>query len=245
MEQKNSENIGREQRITRVTLWGCLMNTFLFVIKLVAGVLGASAAMIADAVHSLSDFLTDVVVLLFYRRGEKRQIAGNNHGHAKNEALIVGMMGLLLLILGITLGYKAIDKVVAFRRGVPIASPGIIAFVAALLSIVLKEWAYRFTIRCGRSERSYVVEANAWHHRMDALSSMGTALCIGGAIFLGSKWAVLDPIAAGIVCLFIIRTAYYLIDHAFGGLMERSFPRDFRGEAGEITEEQPSQEEEE
>lgn len=226
----------RGKRIKRVTLWGCFVNVILFAFKLVAGIIGASAAMIADAIHSLSDFLTDIIVLVFVKLSNKPQDETHDYGHGKFETLATAIIGLILIVAGIMIGYNAITKIVNYSRGVPIASPGIIALIAALVSILMKEWAYRFTVRCGKEERSHVVLANAWHHRTDAFSSAGTALGIGGAIFLGTKWAVLDPIAAGIVSLFIIRTAYYLIDQALGELLERSLPQQVEDEIVQIAE---------
>lgn len=239
MEGTNRQMATRTRQITKITLWGCLVNIVLFVFKLVAGIVGASAAMIADAVHSLSDFLTDIIVLIFLKLSNKPQDETHDYGHGKFETLATVIIGMLLMIAGIVIGYHAIAKIVSFSRGVPIPSPGIIALIAAIASIALKEWAYRFTVRCGKTEKSHMVIANAWHHRTDALSSAGTALGIGGAIFLGSKWTVLDPIAAGIVCLFIIRTAYYLIDQALGELMEKSLPKDVEDEIVQIAEREP------
>ena len=234
----DSRHTERHHRIKKVTIWGCLVNVVLFVFKLIAGILGASAAMIADAVHSLSDFLTDGIVLLFVKLSSKPQDEDHDYGHGKYETLATMLVGLMLLAVGIVMGYNAIAKIVDFSNGKALAAPGKIALIAALVSIVLKEWAYRFTIRCGKREQSQLVIANAWHHRSDALSSIGTSLGIGGAIFLGSKWAVLDPIAAGIVCLFIIRTSYYLIDNAFGELMEKSLPKEIEDEMMHIAEEE-------
>lgn len=228
----------RHHRIKKVTIWGCLVNVVLFLFKLVAGIAGSSTAMIADAVHSLSDFLTDGIVLLFVKLSSKPQDEDHDYGHGKYETVATMIVGLMLLVVGIMIGYNAIAKIIDFSNGKPLEAPGKIAILAALVSILLKEWAYHFTIRCGKKEQSQLVIANAWHHRSDALSSIGTALGISGAVFLGAQWRILDPIAAGIVCLFIIRTSYYLIDNAFGELMEKSLPKELEDEMVQIAEEE-------
>lgn len=216
----------RERRIYAVTLKGSLVNVVLLIIKFAAGIIGASAAMIADAVHSLSDFVTDVVVIVLVKLSNKPQDENHDYGHGKYETLATAIIGLILFVVGVMIAYRGITSIIAVWNGQELASPGVIALIAALVSIVLKEWAYRFTKKVGQEVRSEAVIANAWHHRSDAFSSIGTALGIGGAVILGHTWTVLDPIAAVIVSLFIIRTAYSLLDRAMGDLLERSLPKD-------------------
>ncbi len=220
----------REKKIYRVTIWGSVVNTLLMVAKFVAGFVGSSAAMIADAVHSLSDFLTDIVVLLFVKISSKPKDADHYYGHGKYETMATAIIGGALFAVGAMILYSSVSKIIDFVQGVPLSSPDLIAFYAALASIVLKEWTFRFTAKVGREVNSQSVIANAWHHRSDAMSSIGTAVGIGGAIFLGQKWAVLDPIAAAIVSLFIFKVAYQLIKDAMGDLMERSLPKEVEDE---------------
>lgn len=225
----------RDKKVYRVTLLGSVVNLLLLVFKFVAGVLGHSAAMIADAVHSLSDFVTDLIVIVFVKISSKPEDADHAYGHGKYETLASCIIGLALIVVGVMMGYNATVKIVdVVRNGTELASPGIIALVAAVLSIVLKEWMFRITRKVAREVNSPAVEANAWHHRSDALSSVGTAIGIGGAVLLGSKWAVLDPIAALVVSVFIVVQAAKILSDAIGQLMEKSLPRDVEQRICEI-----------
>lgn len=231
--------VTRERRIYRVTLAGSFINIILLIFKFVAGIVGHSAAMIADAVHSLSDFLTDVVVIVFVHLSNKPEDEDHDYGHGKYETLATSLIGLALFAVGVMIAYGGVVKIYKAFHGEALEQPGMIAFIAAILSIVLKEWAYRFTYQVGKEEKSEAVIANAWHHRSDAFSSIGTALGIGGAILLGSKWAVLDPIAAVCVSFFIIKTAYMLISKALGELLEKSLPEDIEDEIVKLAEDEP------
>lgn len=225
----------RDKILYRVTLLGSVVNLLLLVFKFVAGVLGHSAAMIADAVHSLSDFVTDLIVIVFVKISSKPEDADHAYGHGKYETLASCIIGLALIVVGVMMGYNATVKIVdVVKNGTELASPGIIALAAAVLSIVLKEWMFRITRKVAREVDSPAVEANAWHHRSDALSSVGTAIGIGGAILLGSKWAVLDPIAALVVSVFIVVQAAKILSDAIGQLMEKSLPRDVEQRICEI-----------
>lgn len=214
----------REKRATRVTLYGAAINILLVVFKLIAGFVGQSAAMIADGIHSLSDLLTDAVVIIFMRLSARPQDEDHDYGHGKYETLATAIIGMALFVVGLGICYGGVVKIWSALQGHQLAQPGWIAFVAALVSIALKEWCFQFTIRTGRAINSETVVANAWHHRSDALSSVGTAIGIGGAIMLGPSWAVLDPIAAIIVSVLILRTAWKLMSEALGELLEKSLP---------------------
>ena len=229
----------REKSIYRVTLAGSAVNVVLSVFKFVAGFLGGSAAMIADAVHSLSDFITDVIVLLFVKLSSKPEDSDHAYGHGKYETLATSLIGLALMCVGIMIMYNGACSIVSAIMGNPLPQPGMIALAAALVSIALKEWAYRFTASVGRKCESQAVIANAWHHRSDALSSIGTAVGIGGAILLGEKWAVLDPIAAVVVSVFIIRTAWQLTKQSAGELLEQSLPAEMEREIEESVAREP------
>lgn len=216
----------RERSIRNVTLAGSAINVALVAFKLISGIVGCSAAMVADAVHSLSDLLTDAVVLLFVHISEKPQDADHDYGHGKYETMASSLIGIVLLVVGAGICYDGVARIATVAGGGHLETPGAIALVAALVSIALKEWAYRFTARVGRRLGSQAVVANAWHHRSDALSSVGTAIGIGGAIALGSQWAVLDPIAAVIVSLLIIIQAVKQIRQSSDELLEKSLPDD-------------------
>ncbi|MGM9700240.1 MAG: cation diffusion facilitator family transporter [Prevotella sp.] len=226
----------REKQIYRVTLAGSVINVLLLLCKFVAGILGHSAAMIADAVHSLTDFVTDIIVLVFVRLSSKPRDANHEYGHGKYETLASALIGFSLFLVGVMICYDGLVKIYRAICGEELAQPGGIALVAAAVSILLKEWAFRFTRRVGRRVDSEAVVANAWHHRSDALSSVGTFFGIGGAILLGQKWAVLDPIAALVVSVLIIKAAIELIKPSMDELMEKSLPDEVENEIRSIAE---------
>ena len=220
----NKETLERTKEIYLVTLVGSIANIILLLFKFVAGIAGHSAAMIADAVHSLSDFVTDVIVLVFIRISAKPQDKSHDYGHGKYETLAMTLIGVALLVVAMGILYSGASKILLWLEGTNLESPGMLALWAALLSILLKEVVYRYSIIKARQLNSQAVEANAWHHRSDALSSIGTAVGIGGAIFLGQRWTVLDPLASCVVGLFIVKVAVDLLRNGFGDLMEQSLP---------------------
>lgn len=228
----------RSRAIYRVTLAGSFINLLLVLFKFAAGVMGHSAAMIADAVHSLSDFATDIVVMLFVRISNKPQDKSHDYGHGKYETLATAIIGILLLCVGGAICWNGVTDIIRTIRGHVLPQPGMLAFWAAVASIVLKEVAYQYTAAVGRQVDSQAVMANAWHHRSDAFSSIGTALGIGGAILLGKQWSVLDPIAAVIVSLFILRVALSLLKPCMDELTEKSLPDDIEEEITTIAQSQ-------
>lgn len=182
----------RLRSVYKVTIAGSIINVLLLVLKFAAGILGHSAAMIADAIHSLTDFATDVVVLVFVKLGNKPKDKDHDYGHGKYETLATAIIGISLFVVGVMICWSGLVKTYHAFLGEKLQQPGVVALVAAVVSIVMKEWAYQFTVRVGRKFHSEAVVANAWHHRSDALSSIGTMMGVGGAILLGSHWAVLD-----------------------------------------------------
>ncbi len=220
----------RKGEIYHVTITGFVVNLLLSIGKLTAGVLGNSSAMIADAIHSASDFATDAVVMLFVRISAKPQDADHNYGHGKYETLASIIIGLVLAIVGVSIGVDSIDHILAISRGEQIPKPSYIALVAAILSILTKEILYRYTKRVGRRINSSIVIANAWHHRSDALSSVGTLIGVGCSYFLGEGWRIADPIAAVVVAVMILKVAYDLCHVGVDELLEKSLPREVEGE---------------
>lgn len=209
---------------------GGAVNVVLLLFKFVAGIVGHSAAMIADAVHSLSDFVTDIIVLVFVRISGKPTDKSHEYGHGKYETLATTLIGLALLIVAVGIVYSALTKIIHWAEGGTLEAPGMLALWAALLSIILKEAVFHYSMVQARKLKSQAVEANAWHHRSDALSSIGTAIGIGGAIFLGERWTVLDPMAGIIVGIFIIKVAIDLLRNGIGDLMEHSLPDEVESE---------------
>ena len=220
----------RNKEIYQVTLVGGVVNVVLLVFKFVAGILGHSAAMVADAVHSLSDFVTDIIVLVFVHISGKPEDKSHDYGHGKYETLAMTIIGMALLVVAIGIVYSGLTKIMAWIGGVQLEAPGMLALWAALLSIVLKEAVYHYSMVKARQLHSQALEANAWHHRSDALSSIGTAIGIGGAILLGQRWTVLDPVASVIVGMFIVKVAIDLLRDGIGDLMEQSLPEEVENE---------------
>ncbi len=222
--KEKSEEAVREAGIYRVTLVGSVVNLLLLVFKFVAGILGHSAAMLADAVHSLSDFVTDIIVIVFVRISSKPEDEGHDYGHGKYETLATAIIGLILLFVGFGILWNGATSIWDFWQGGELKEPGMLALWAALASILFKELLYQYTVLKGRRLNSQAVVANAWHHRSDALSSIGTAVGIGGAILLGEQWLVLDPLAAVVVSLFIMKVAIQLLVPCVEELLEKSLP---------------------
>lgn len=227
----------RQKETYRVTIAGSIINILLLAFKFAAGILGHSAAMIADAIHSLTDFVTDAIVLVFVRLGSKPTDRDHDYGHGKYETLASAIVGVSLLVVGMMICYSGVTKTYHAMCGEPLQQPGFIALAAAVASVVLKEWAYRFTVRVGRRCHSEAVVANAWHHRSDALSSVGTTVGIGGAIILGEKWAVLDPLTAIVVSFFIMKAAWSVLSKAVGELTDGSLPKETEDEIEKIVSE--------
>jgi cation diffusion facilitator family transporter len=220
----------RAQRIYKLTWSGSIVNFVLLVFKFIAGFVGHSSAMIADAIHSLSDFLTDFVVIVCMRISTKPCDEDHDFGHGKYETLATSIVGILLMLVATGIFWHGAHSIWDVFHGVELQSPGMLAFWAALASIVLKEGIYQVTVRFGRDLHSEALMANAWHHRSDALSSVGTALGIGGAIWLGPSWRILDPIAAVVVSLLIVHVAAKLIKSSVSELVECSLPASVEAE---------------
>lgn len=220
----------RERTIYKVTLIGSAVNLILSIGKILAGVFGQSAAMIADGIHSISDFATDIVVLLFVKVSTKPKDHNHAYGHGKFETLATIIIGLALLAVGIGILVNGIGDINKVRSGEILARPGMIALLAAFASILAKEGLYWYTVIEGRRIISPAVIANAWHHRSDAFSSLATLVGIGGAHFLGEEWRILDPIAALLVALLILKVAYDLIMPGIHELLESSLPKETEDE---------------
>ena len=216
----------RERDICRVTYFGAWVNAALSVAKLLAGVFGHSAAMVADAVHSLSDFATDLAVIVFIKVASRPSDEDHDFGHGKFETLSSVIIGVALFAVGIGIFASGAAKIHTIIDGRPLEAPGTIALVAAAVSIVAKELLFRQTRRVGARHHSPAVIANAWHHRSDAFSSIGTFVGIGGAILLGDRWIVLDPLAAVVVSVLIVKVAFDLVKPGIEELLEKSLPRE-------------------
>ena len=226
----------REKEIYKVTLLGSIANLLLLGFKFIAGIVGHSGAMLADAVHSLSDFITDLVVLAFVGISAKPQDTSHDFGHGKFETVATMFIGLALAAAAVGIVVSGAGKLASWLQGEDIPSPGMIALWGALLSIAIKEALYRYTAAKGRKLESTALVANAWHHRSDALSSIGAAVGIGGAILLGHRWTVLDPLASIVVGAMLVKVAWDLLGPSIGELTEQSLPDDTEKEILDIVE---------
>lgn len=220
----------REKEIYTVTLTGSAVNVILIVLKFIAGIVGKSSAMVADAVHSLSDFISDAIILVFVKIAGKPKDKTHDYGHGKFETLATVIIGLLLIGAGIGLMTGGIKSVIHSLNGNSLERPTMLALIVAIVSILSKEWLYHYTLKAGKKLDSQAVVANAWHHRSDSISSLGTLIGISGAMFLGDRWRILDPIAAIVVSFLIIKSGYDIAKPCISELLEASLPEEKENE---------------
>ena len=226
----------REQGIYKVTIIGSAVNIVLVAFKFVAGIVGNSSAMIADAAHSLSDLITDVVIIVFVRISNLPKDKNHDYGHGKFETFATLLIATVLLAVGLGIAWNGTSAIISVIKGEILEKPGMIALWGAVVTILSKEILYRYTIIKARKLKSDVLTANAFHHRSDGLTSIATTIGIGGAIFLGAKWTILDPLAALFVSIFIIVMAGKLAKPCVDELMEKSLPDDVENEIIAIVE---------
>ena len=226
--------MNRKKEIYKVTLVGSAGNAALLTFKFIAGIIGNSSAMIADAIHSLSDFVTDILVLVFVSISAKPQDQSHDYGHGKFETIASFLIGLALVAAATGIVVSGVMKFTAWLNGEELEAPRWIALWAALLSIAIKEILYQYTSHRGKDLNSQVMIANAWHHRSDALSSVGAAIGIGLAIWLGNRWAVFDPLASIVVGLMLVKVAYELLKTSINELTESSLPAETEQEIVQI-----------
>ena len=181
--------------------------------------------MIADAVHSLSDFLTDIIVLVFVGISARPQDSSHDYGHGKFETLATLFIGLALIGAAIGIIVSGALKLAAWLQGADLVAPRSLALWVAILSILIKELMFRYTDKKGRDLSSPALTANAWHHRSDALSSIAAAIGIGGALLFGGRWTVLDPLASIVVGAMLLKVAWEIMKPCLGELTDESLPK--------------------
>jgi cation diffusion facilitator family transporter len=228
------EKDNRTKQISNITLIGSFINFVLTLGKIIAGIVGHSSAMIADGVHSLSDFITDVIVIVFIKVSGKEKDKTHHYGHGKFETFATMLISFALVIIGLVILVSGAGKIIDSLKGELIEKPGYIALYAALISIVFKEGLFWYTKIAGKRLNSQAMIANAWHHRSDAFSSVGTALGISGAILLGERWRILDPIAGIIVSFFILKVAWDIAKPSINELLDSSLPEKTEKELEDI-----------
>lgn len=220
----------REQQISLITWTGMVINAALTTFKLIAGIVGRSSAMVADGVHSLSDFISDIVILVFLKISTKGRDKDHDFGHGKFETMATFILSIILLVVAAQILSHGIEKISGILRGEQIPAPSMIALVAAAVSILAKEFCYRITTHVGKKVNSPAVIANAWHHRSDALSSIGSLIGIGCAIWMGRKWIILDPIMGCVISIVIFVVAVKMALPAMKELLDISLPEETENE---------------
>lgn len=227
-------NNERKKEMMYVTKLGFVINILLTILKFIAGIFGRSSAMIADAIHSSSDMVSDIVVLIFVNFSIKPKDKNHNYGHGKFETFASFSIGLILFFVGIGMLYSAVILIIEILQGTVVPQPGFIALIGALISIIAKEYIFWKTIKVGKKHKSDAIIANAWHHRSDSLSSIAALIGISGAYFLGENFIILDPIAAALVSIFIMKVAYEIIKPAYQELLDQSLPAETENRIIEI-----------
>lgn len=217
---------GRTHTAKRVTIVGLLANIFLSVLKLATGIIGNSGAMIADGIHSISDFITDIIVLIFLNISAKKSNDRYRYGYGKFETLATVLISIALLVVAIGLFVNSFEQIIAAINGQVLPPAEKITLYAAIISILSKEWLFRYTKHHGEKLNCETLIANAWHHRSDALSSIAVMIGIGGSLILGKDWRILDPIAACLVSILIFIVALRLIAPSINELLEVSLPEE-------------------
>ncbi|MDI6700369.1 MAG: cation diffusion facilitator family transporter [bacterium] len=215
------DNERRMDEGIKVTLVGFIINVFLTLIKIIFGIIGRSKALLADGFHSLSDFITDIVVIFGLKFSSKPVDESHDYGHGKIETFATFIVGIFLILVSFYIFYSSSKTIFFIFRGNRIRQPGLITLIFAFLSIILKEGLYRYTVFVADKIKSSSIRANAWHHRSDALSSIATTVGIGLAVF-NKNLIIFDPISAMIVAFFIVKVGINIAKESFDELIEKS-----------------------
>jgi len=226
--EQSSDN--RTKQAMKATWTGFFSNLFLTAGKLAAGIAGNSTAMLADGIHSLSDFATDIVVIGFVHVSGKESDDSHPYGHGKFETFATFLISMSLLAVGAGIFWSGMHKILLFFQGEALGQPSWIALIAALISLLVKEILFRYTASVGKRIDNQAVVANAWHHRSDALSSIASAIGIAGAIAMGPHWSVLDPMAGMVVSFFVFKVSLQLGWPSINELLEASLPSEIEKE---------------
>lgn len=220
MNQENKINLSgpmRSQIGKKTTLLGTGINLFLTFFKFSAGILGNSQAMIADAVHSLSDFASDIIVILGFEFTGKPEDKNHPYGHGRAETLATFMVGIILFLVALGILRGATLSIIAEKY----EKPGLYALVAAVLSVILKEFLYFYTLKKGKYINSDALKANAWHHRSDSMSSVAAFLGITASM-INPEYHIFDSIAAIVVSFICIRSSVDILKEPVKNIMESS-----------------------
>ena len=207
----------------KVSVISIIGNVFLSIFKFIAGIIGKSNAMISDSIHSLSDVLSTIVVMIGLKLASKKEDVSHPYGHERIECVASFILAIFLFITGLGIGWMGI-KTIFFENYSEIKTPTLIALIAAIISIITKEAMYWYTRSVAKKIKSDALMADAWHHRSDALSSIGSLIGIGGAM-MGFK--LLDSIASIIICLCIIKVSYDIFMDSVDKMVDKACNSDF------------------
>lgn len=202
-------------RVSFVTIVG---NVVLAVFKLLAGIIAASSAMVSDAVHSFSDVFSTVIVIIGVKISSRESDASHRYGHERMECMASMGLAAVLFATSLGIGYSGLTKIISSDYS-GLATPGLLALIAAIVSIAIKELMYHYTMHAAKKINSSSLKADAWHHRSDALSSVASLIGIGGAM-MGVK--ILDPIVSIIICLVIVKAAFDILKESIDKLVDKS-----------------------
>lgn len=233
-ENVKTENLF-EKTAVRVSNVSIIGNTVLSLIKLLAGIIAHSGAMVSDAVHSASDVFSSIIVIVGVKLASKESDAEHQYGHERLEPVAAIVLAIVLGVTGLFIGHAALEKL--FSGAVEeLQIPGVLAMIAAIISIVSKEAMYWYTRHYAKLLDSGALMADAWHHRSDALSSVGSLIGIGGAR-LGYRW--LDPVASLVICVFILKAAYDIFSDAVKKMVDHACSEDMQEDIRRCAQAQP------
>lgn len=212
--------------IRSVVKIGCIVNAILMILKLSAGYLGHSDALMADGFHSLNDVAADLIMLIFIGISYRTANEKYPYGYGKFETFSSFLMATMLIFIAIMIGVEGVESIIAFANGEVLDQPDIWTFLVVLFAMACKECLFRFYSRVAKRVGSNALLANAWHHRSDAMASVATLIGVSCAHFFGESWRILDPIASLVIAAFILFPALGLFRRAFYELMEHSLPKE-------------------
>lgn len=212
--------------IRRVVIIGCCVNCLLMVLKLCAGYLGHSEALVADGFHSLNDIVADIIMFVFVGISYRKADARYAYGYGKFGTFASLLMACLLIFISVMITIEGIESIIEYSKGAELQQPDIWTFIVILFVMACKEGLYRFYSYSGRKIDSRALIASAWHHRSDALASIATLIGVTSAHFFGPSFRVLDPIASLVIAVFIFIPAVRMLWPSFSELMDHSLPRE-------------------
>lgn len=227
---KSKTIVNESKIISQVSMVGILGNIILTAFKLFAGITANSGAMVSDAVHSMSDIFATFIAFLGVRMSYRKADKEHPYGHERIECVAALVLGCILLVTGLGIGFSGIEKI-AGGNYEQLKIPGTLALIAAIVSIVVKEAMYWYTRHYAKILNSDAFMADAWHHRSDAFSSIGSMIGIGGSM-LG--FPICDPIASVVICLFILKVSYDVLSDALKKMMDTSCSEEYEKKISEF-----------